>query len=196
MTRVLRKNGLLEKAVALDMANRIAHNIRLLSKTGDMDSDSRVATMMTRDKDTYVDINSRARMARNAGAQMLISIHNNSWVTGGPNGARVIVSKSGSYRRSSENLGQNILKRLEACGLADKGVKPDQKPWIRFNQLGVLHGVCTDMPAVLIELGYLSNQHDAKLLADPESREVMSVQIAAAALQSLGIEPRMSLLTR
>lgn len=187
------KNNLLEKSVTLDLAWRVARNIRLLSKVGDINSKNRIETVLSRDKDIYVDINSRAQSARD-NCDLLISIHNNSWIAGSANGARAIVSKTGWYKVRSNNLGKNIIERLTACGLQNKGVVPDKKPWINYNQLGILAGVDKHMPAVLVEVGYLSNSRDAKLLSSADGREVIAIQIAAAAVDSFDIAPRMDLI--
>jgi N-acetylmuramoyl-L-alanine amidase len=187
------KGGMLEKVTTLDLAQRVARNIRLLSKSGNINSEPQILPRLSREKDVTLGINSRALIARQQ-CDLLVSLHTNSGVSWA-HGADVFVSHGGSsvHKAKSAKLGRDILGRLEACGLKNRGVHPDQKPFIRYNQLGLLAGVCWFMPAVLVECGFASNDHDARMLRDPQAREVMAVQIAAACVKALGIEPRMDL---
>ena len=60
---------------------------------------------------------------------------------------------------------------LDASGEDDRGVRH-----ARF--MGVLHG--QHRPAVLIEGGYLSNPHEAKLIEDPAFRQSLAAAVAGA----------------
>lgn len=188
-------NGsMIEKDIALDLAVRVGRNLRLLSQG--YDNAIRVKTLFTRETDRYVAIDARATLARQAQGDLLLSLHTNSSINSLARGAEIFVSSTGSYKRLSGVIGQEMLTRLESCGMKSRGVKPDKVPFIRFNYLGVLHGVRWSMPALLIEPGFASNTHDADRLRNPNGREVISICIAAAALNGLGIEPRMDRLQR
>ena len=60
---------------------------------------------------------------------------------------------------------------LRATGVEDRGVR-------RARFIGVLHG--QHCPAVLIEGGYLSNPHEAKLIENPEFRQKLAQAVADA----------------
>jgi N-acetylmuramoyl-L-alanine amidase len=179
-----------EADVALDLSKRIARNIRLLSKSTDPDLDSRLHTGLTRCEDVFREIDWRPLQAIEDGADVFLSIHINS-AAPAAHGSEAWISAAGYHKRVSEKIGQMILARLAAVGLKSRGIKPDTAN--RHGRLGVLRGFDNHGPAVLLEVGFISNEHDRKLLTNPESLEVIAVQIAAAVCKNQGIEPRMEL---
>ena len=60
---------------------------------------------------------------------------------------------------------------LRGAGLEDRGVQ-------RARFIAVLDG--QNCPAVLIEGGYLSNPHEAKLIESPEYRQKLAEAVAGA----------------
>ncbi|MCI8609389.1 MAG: N-acetylmuramoyl-L-alanine amidase [Firmicutes bacterium] len=101
----------------------------------------------------------RVDAANSWGADYFISLHCNASTSTSASGSEVYV-----YSESSPAypLGEDILVGLHnATGLANRGV------FIRPS-LYVLRR--TAMPALLVEMGYLTNYHDAQLLGnDPQS---------------------------
>ncbi len=58
----------------------------------------------------------------------------------------------------------------------------DSTPLLKANlrQAGFVVLLAPDVPAVLLEMGYITNDHDERMLNDPHHREVMMGQIADA----------------
>jgi N-acetylmuramoyl-L-alanine amidase len=160
-----------------------------------------VESVLTRFSDTYIPIDSRALAARRNKAEMLISFHVNSAVNPLARGAECWISDGADvYRDESVRLADLILQRLEDCGLdrrgkasdgKEQGVYPDSRN--RHKRLGVLRGFDRTGPGVLVELGFLTNSHDAKLLGSATSREVIGAGIAMAVCEYYGIKPRIDL---
>ena len=99
----------------------------------------------------------RARVdeANSWGADYFISIHTNASTSSSVNGTEVLVYSSPSV---SSELAENILREVtNITGLRNRGVK--LRPG-----LYVLRK--TNMPAVLVELGFISNTRDANLMAN------------------------------
>jgi N-acetylmuramoyl-L-alanine amidase len=184
--------GVRESTTALKLGKRIAHYIRLLSKTGDINSAPSIQTAMSRDMDMNVSINKRAQMAVKAGADLMVSVHTNSSIIKSAHGAEVWVSAAGYYKLRSAAIATEILRHLEALGFSNRGVKPDI--WYSLGRLGVLRGVDKHMPAVLIEPGFASNDRERKLLTDPDSQEIIAQQTASVIVKHFGIEPRWDLI--
>ena len=98
---------------------------------------------------------SRVNEANNWGADYFISLHANSSEIPSASGTEAFV-----YRRNSEaeDLADALVLRItEATGLLDRGV---------FARPGLYVLRKTRMPAVLVELGFITNIRDAELMAD------------------------------
>ncbi|MBR4894874.1 MAG: N-acetylmuramoyl-L-alanine amidase [Clostridia bacterium] len=96
----------------------------------------------------------RVNDANNWGADYFISLHANSSEIPSASGTEAFV-----YRRDSaaEDLADDLVLRItEATGLEDRGV---------FARPGLYVLRKTRMPAVLVELGFITNRRDAELMA-------------------------------
>lgn len=112
--------------------------------------------IMTRSDDRYVPLATRAAMANRAGADVFISIHND-W---NPNASLRGVTTY-YYHERSRRLAETMQAHLVAAlGARDVGVLRRSFQVVRE----------TSMPSVLLELGFLSNWNDERLLADPAYR--------------------------
>lgn len=183
--------GVKEAEWALEFSERLAHYLRLLSKTGNINSECELGTLLSRENGKSPSIAQRAKQARDKGAALLLSIHANASAVQDAHGAECWVSADGWYRQRSKACSGAILKRLTVCGFANRGVKPDNLN--RHGSLGILRGVDERMPAVLVEAGFLTNERDRLKLTEPESREIIAMQIAAGVCEFFAIEPRMDL---
>ena len=91
--------------------------------------------------------------ANSWGADYFISIHTNASVSPSANGTEVLVYSSPSR---SATLAEDVLREVtEITGLRSRGVK--ERPG-----LYVLRK--TNMPAILVELGFITNPSDAALM--------------------------------
>ncbi|MGH2374990.1 MAG: N-acetylmuramoyl-L-alanine amidase [bacterium] len=135
--------GLLEKDLVLDIAQRVRE---LLVRAG-------IRVVMTRETDVYVDLAERPRMSRQQGATVFVSIHGNA-------STRPVTTGSETYYLMPQGLAlaqmiQDELAKVD--GLSSRGVKTANFLVLREN----------DVPAVLVEVGYLSNaEEEARLRAD------------------------------
>lgn len=99
----------------------------------------------------------RVRLANQWPADYFISIHANANVNPSINGTEVYV-----YRAFSEAyyFGQHILDGIvEEVGTKDNGVRINSSLYVLRR---------TNMPAVLVELAYLTNQENLQLLTDEQ----------------------------
>ncbi len=95
------------------------------------------------------DLTNRARMANNWGADYFVSIHTNSSPNPAANGFEAYVYRLGGEAQAfAESIVRSFVDRL---GSKDNGV--------RAANFAVLRQ--TNMPATLLELGYLSNPTEA-----------------------------------
>ena len=102
-------------------------------------------------------LRARVDMANDWPADYFISIHCNSNTNPAINGSEVYV-----YRTNTQSywLAQHILNAIvERVGTRDNGVRTNPSLYVLRR---------TTMPAVLVELGYLSNSSDAQKLRDDQ----------------------------
>lgn len=99
-------------------------------------------------------IQKRYQMSNDWGADLFLSLHCNSG--GGTGTESLVYSSSGEAAQYAERISAAIVSNL---GLKNRGVK------VRTD-LGVLRG--TTAPAVLVELGFIDNAGDAKLLKEEQ----------------------------
>ncbi|GIP20035.1 hypothetical protein J22TS3_03100 [Paenibacillus sp. J22TS3] len=129
--------------------------------------------MLTRSDDTYPTLSDRVKMANSLNADIFISVHGNS---AGPS---VTGSETYYTRTDSIELANVMHKHLvEAAGL------PDRK--VRQKSLQVTRE--TKMPAVLLEVGYLSNLNDESLMYDDDFQERVAEGIVAGIKEYLGLQ--------
>lgn len=139
--------GVCEKDIALNVAKKIDAYLEAKGCT----------VMLTRETDVFVELSDRARMANSAKADLFVSVHCNS----ARDNARATGMEVYHYTHASEasKRAARVIydKLLPVCGLRGRGVKA--------KDLAVLRE--TVMPAVLVELGFVSNDGDrAKLISE------------------------------
>lgn len=182
-----RGNGYNEKDIALQVATRLANNLR---------QDYNV--IMTRDSDFFVPLDTRAKIGNDANADFFISIHLNSGSSSSANGTEVFyfskkdqgsyaaqVAKfenkvDGSYgdvpfsdfilndifyrknQKTSQAIAESVLNNLiNTTGLRRRGV---------FGaNFAVLRG--SNSPSILVELGFMNNYSDLSQYLTPEGQE-------------------------
>ena len=101
-------------------------------------------------------LSERVRQANAWGADIFISLHTNSAINKEASGNEALVY--GPTSKVAVALGEDILEQLTlTTGLRNRGI-------IYRPGLYVLKE--TQMPAVLVEMGFISNPYDAELLAN------------------------------
>ena len=120
-------------------------------------------------------LTTRVREANRWGADVFISLHTNAAVNPAANGAEALI-----YSTSSEvafGLADDILEEMTlVTGVRNRGI-------IERPGLYVLRR--TDMPAVLVEMGFISNASDAELMAN--SPDLFALGIYRGILKYYGL---------
>lgn len=132
--------------------------------------------LMTREShDVNISNMERARMANEAGADITVRIHANSYEDATVNGAETLAPSTsnpyaGDIAEKSQNLGQAIIHAYcDSTGMKNRGVKIDD----------TMTGInWCDMPVTIIELGYMSNTTDDTNMQDDAYQQKMVAGIA------------------
>lgn len=153
-----------EKQIALDVANRVAQKLQ----------NSGIAVVMTRDSDYFVELSDRAKIANNAGAEVFVSIHCNSA------SAEATGTEAWIYPGTTDDrrLAEDILQKLTArTGFRNRGVKEENFAVLRL----------TECPAVLVELGFISNPREEQIMKTFDYQDEASTAIAEGIKEYAGI---------
>lgn len=131
--------------------------------------------VMTRDSDIYPTRSERVQLANELNVDVFVSIHGNS-ATSSPQASG---TETFYYQRSSSKDLANIIheRLVKALGFKDRGVKNGSLQVIRE----------TTMPAVLLEIGFLSNAAEEKAMSSEEVQAKAAQAIVDGIKEYLGI---------
>lgn len=149
-------NGITEKDYTLAVSKKLQKE---LENRG-------AKVIMTRKNDTYVALDERAKIANNAKADIFVSVHLNSFSAASADGTETYYHKNS---KEGKKLAEEIQKELvKALDTKDRGAKiPPGGGFAVLNR--------TSMPAVLAELGFLTNKEDAKILKAKQSEAAKAI---------------------
>jgi N-acetylmuramoyl-L-alanine amidase len=146
-----------EKGYTLDVARRLQGVLRSAGYN----------TVMTRNGDYFVPLEDRAAIAnRYAGRAIFVSIHFNGADNFDAHGIETYYAWGSSSARLAQSVHNSVLR---ATGEVDRRV--------RSKSFSVLRN--TRMPAVLCELGFLTNPSESRHIASGSYRQRLAEGIAA-----------------
>jgi N-acetylmuramoyl-L-alanine amidase len=131
-------------------------------------------TILTRNHDIYIPLETRAEIANSVDADLFVSIHYNYSANQEAEGIEVFYYKEGKESPSkriiqSKELALDVLKKMVLnSGAESRGVKPADFAVVRQ----------TKMPAILVEAGFLSNPREREKLRDQKYLQVVAKGIA------------------
>jgi N-acetylmuramoyl-L-alanine amidase len=155
-----------EADVAYDIASRVEGRLGPLG----------VATVLTRSPETCPDDGDRAGLANDTGADLLVSLHMDAAASDRPNGVATYfygLDTAGRVVRSAvgERLAELVQKEIVArTDLIDCRTHPKGWQLLRL----------TRMPAIRIDVGYVTNEGDAARLRSAEFRDAVAEAVVAA----------------
>lgn len=151
--------GLQEKEVVLDVSQQVA---QLLEQQG-------VRAVMTRGDDHFISLQGRTDMANRLHADLFVSIHANS-VDNRPDVSGLETYYFSNGLKLASTIHQNILETVD---IRDRSVRQARFYVLRNSE----------MPAVLVEIGFVTGSEDAAHLKNPEHRQQLAGAIARGILE-------------
>ena len=163
-----------------------------------LERSSHYQVVLTRTDDTYVPLDQRVRIAQRAGADLFISLHSDSGGDANVRGASVYTLSDKASNRAARFVKQDDWF-MKASLTGDRGVQDilfdltqrntknrsaafastlvshidGKAPLLRRSQrdAGFMVLLAPDVPAVLLEMGFVSNAEDEAFLRDPAERK-------------------------
>lgn len=133
-----------------------------------------IQVIYTRDTDIYIPLGTRCKIANEAKVDCFVSIHLNAADVPQAHGVETLYFPSST---KSEALAQCIqTKFIAATGQTDRGLKPRPGLYVLKH---------TDMPAALVETGFISNDEEAREFLFSDKRQVIVEAIGEGILEWL-----------
>lgn len=155
-------SGAPEKVIALDTAKRLA---KVLRSKG-------FRVIETRTSDAFVPLGARTAVSNRTGNSIFVSVHYNWAPRRGARGIEIFYFSPRSWR-----LASNILRQTtRAYPTENRGVKRARFYVLRMNR----------RPAVLCELGFVSNPQDNRYLQNRTYRQRLAERIAEGIVAERG----------
>jgi N-acetylmuramoyl-L-alanine amidase len=170
-------SGLSEQDIAADIAARVEGRLAALGTTV-------LVTGPARAGHTSFDESARASIANEVGADVVVSLHCEAHVNPQANGMAAFYFGSGSGVTRSvagQALAELLLDEI-AVRTAALSCGSFPKAWELLR--------LTRMPAVHLDLGYLTNAQDAARLGDPAGRDAIAKAITAALIRFFAPPPQ------
>ena len=142
-------------------------------------NEANIGVYYTRTDDSNPTFDQRVQLANKAEADLFISIHNNSMASGrmsSTSGTQVMYSESDTSEPGSKNLAQICMEEVtEGLGSNNRGlVKGDKIYIIRTSEV----------PVALIEVGFMTNEEELKLLNSEEYQKKTAEALYHAILRA------------
>jgi N-acetylmuramoyl-L-alanine amidase len=172
-----------------------------------LESSGRYKVVMTRSADVYVPLEDRVRIAQRADADLFISLHSDSAADASLKGASVYTLSDKAFARATRfvkaddwfmkasltadpgvsdilfDLTQRATKNRSATFAEELvGTLDGHAPLLRrsHRSAGFMVLLAPDVPAVLLEMGFISNPADEQRLRDPAERAELVDAVAAS----------------
>ncbi|GAA4954289.1 hypothetical protein GCM10023314_29880 [Algibacter agarivorans] len=156
-------NGILEKDVVLNISKEILKlNKSLFSNEFDI--------YLTRYKDTLISLSDRSRLANSLNADVFVSLHCNASQTHSKGMEVYVYHSHNQNTKASIALGLSVLNEsTQKLGFKKRGVK--------FADFQVLRETTAFFPALLIEMGFITNPDEADYFLKTKNIKGMTLSI-------------------
>jgi len=145
-----------EKTINLAIAGQLARDLRARG----------ASATLTRDHDVFIPLDDRAVEAERSHTDLFVSIHCDACARPAVRGATIYVARNAEP--ASVHAAEGIVASFKRARIACRGIR----------RAGFRVLVGHSRPAVLVECGYLTNKHEAELLATSSHRQRVAEAIA------------------
>lgn len=133
-----------------------------------------INVIMTRETDEYMELEERTKISNENDTDLFVSVHCNYYEGGSE--VKGIECYYAEDDEISEEVAWTIMKCIDGIsGLRNRGAKEEDYFVTEFN----------DAPAVLVEMGFLSNPTECKNLGDSDYQQSLAKELVEGILKSL-----------
>ena len=180
-------NGLTEKNLTLSIAKYCKQELEQYNG---------VKVYMTRERDTYPTLTDRVDMAKQWGANVLVSIHINS-ASPSAQGAEVWYPNSNynsSIHEEGKALASQIQNQLIALGLKDRGIKIKDANDDKYEDGSkadyysiIRNSKKNGFPGIIVEHAFVTNSSDAAFMAQESNLQKLGIADATGIANYFGL---------
>lgn len=140
------KNGIYEKNIVLQVSKRVGEKLKAAGAN----------VILTRETDKFLTLDERVKFTQSVYGELFVSVHVNAAGSTAAKGSEVFYDTSNNMNGAeSKTLAWEIQRQLVAqADMYDRGIKDTGFYVIKYNQI----------PAVLVELGFITNSEDRQKL--------------------------------
>lgn len=136
---------------------------QITNKIYAMNKNKNVVIHLTRNSDTFVSLEERAKTINALKPDLVLSLHVNSSIHKSKSGMEMYVAKETPAAAASHKIATQLCNKFSNTNLKTSEIKTASFFILRKSSV----------PAILIDLGYLSNENDTKYLtADEEQNKI------------------------
>lgn len=127
---------------------------------------------ITRNNDSFIELGERAKFANRRNAKVFVSIHCNASENPSGNGIETFYN---SHKDSNDYILTEMIQNavIEQTDASNRGIKTENYTVL----------VRSNMPAALIEVGFITNETEKELLQDPSYQQKLAKGISEGILQ-------------
>lgn len=126
-----------------------------------------VDSILTRNDDIFLSLEDRVKIANEKKCSLFVSIHNNSFTDPSSSG---ILTTYNPYSPTGADIAEIMQSKLRDIGMQNRKTMP------RPNLYVLRH---TEMPALLLEIGFISNKKDLSLITNADFQKKCAGQIVS-----------------
>ncbi len=158
------RDGIYEKNITLSIAKMLEDNL----------NDKGVKTEMTLDKDKTVSLQERCDISNNFEPDLFVSVHVNSSVNDAIYGVETHWWKANS-KEYADTVHSSLAKNFTKWKTKDRGLFKSQFYVINH----------TEAPAILVEIGFISNENERKLIITQKRQQEIAKAISEGIMNYL-----------
>jgi len=151
--------------IGAEQEKKIVENIA--KKISRLNSKDEIEIILLRNDDSFVELSERVSKINKINPSLVISLHVNSSENLNQNGVHAYVSKQNGFYEKSKESAENLVDKISSEKLARGEVK-DANYYVLKN---------SKCPALLVEIGYLTNENDRNYLVSENGQSEIANKI-------------------